>query len=130
MPGFGRGDDRPRTAADREAARLERERRRAQREGRPPPEELTPTDEPGPLLDADAAESNPPPFDSDAAAEGGPPPFDSDAGANGTSPVEGDDADRLAPDAERDGAPSWEPFAHEPDPEPIAQLRETLCGVG
>ncbi|HEX2104074.1 MAG TPA: endolytic transglycosylase MltG [Solirubrobacteraceae bacterium] len=45
---FGRGgDERPRTAADREAARLERERRRAEREGRPlsePPEPRTERD--------------------------------------------------------------------------------------
>jgi peptidoglycan lytic transglycosylase G len=41
MPLFGGGSDRengPRSAADREAARLERERRRAEREGRPLPE--------------------------------------------------------------------------------------------
>jgi uncharacterized YceG family protein len=47
MPRFGgNGENRERTAADREAARLERERRRAQREGREPPESLPATDDP------------------------------------------------------------------------------------
>jgi peptidoglycan lytic transglycosylase G len=95
MPVFGRGDeDRPRTAAEREAARLERERRRALREGRPPPEELTPTDEPRPPFDAEAAD--------------GAAPLDPDAPANGAPPLD---------------APTWEPFAHEPDPEPKASAR-------
>ena len=91
MPGFGRGEDRPRTAADRDAARLERERKRALREGRPPPEELTPADE-------------------------HTPPDDSEANANGAAPVPEQDAE---PDQS-----SWEPFAHEPDPEPIPSARE------
>jgi UPF0755 protein len=44
-----RGDEsRPRTAEEREAARLERERRRALREGREPPEEPAPASEPAP----------------------------------------------------------------------------------
>ena len=39
MPLFGGSrEEGPRTAAEREAARLERERRRAEREGRPLPE--------------------------------------------------------------------------------------------
>jgi UPF0755 protein len=47
MPPFGRGrEERPRTAAEREAARLERERRRAEREGRPLPEAPPPAAEP------------------------------------------------------------------------------------
>ena len=111
MPGFGRGgEDRTRSAADREAARLERERKRALREGRPPPEELEP---------ADAVHS---PFD--AAAPDGPPPLlDVDVGANGTAPAQ-EDEEPAAAGAERDDAPSWEPFSHEPDPEPIASARE------
>jgi uncharacterized YceG family protein len=112
MPGFGRGgEDRPRTAADREAARLERERKRAVREGRPPPEELTPADEAGAPADADEAQSSPSSFDGDAAA-------------NGRSPVEErDDADGIA-QADDGEQPSWEPFAQEPDPEPIPSARE------
>jgi UPF0755 protein len=59
MPLFGGGnrEDGPRTAAEREAARLERERRRAEREGRPLPEPPVddgtgappPADEPAPF---------------------------------------------------------------------------------
>ena len=49
MPLFGGSDEnRERSAADREAARLERERRRALREGREPPESLPAGDEPPP----------------------------------------------------------------------------------
>jgi peptidoglycan lytic transglycosylase G len=43
-PLFGRRDDGPRTAADRDAARQERERRRAEREGRAAPEAPPPDD--------------------------------------------------------------------------------------
>jgi UPF0755 protein len=64
MPMFGRGrGERPRTAADREAARLERERRRAEREGRPLPEPPT-----APAEDADDGSA---PVD-----QGEPPPFE------------------------------------------------------
>jgi peptidoglycan lytic transglycosylase G len=59
MPLFGGGnrEDGPRTAAEREAARLERERRRAEREGRPLPDPPVddgtgaspPADEPAPF---------------------------------------------------------------------------------
>jgi UPF0755 protein len=118
MPAFGRGDQgRERTAAEREAARLERERRRAEREGRTPPEDLPATDEPRAPVDADAADDRTPfdagapddrtPFDADRA------PLDPEPTANGTPPL--DDAD---------DAPTWEPFAHEPDPEPIASARQ------
>jgi uncharacterized YceG family protein len=52
MPLFGgSGDNRQRTAADREAARLERERRRALREGREPPASLPAADETTPPPD-------------------------------------------------------------------------------
>jgi peptidoglycan lytic transglycosylase G len=100
MPVFGRGDEgRPRTAAEREAARLERERRRAQREGRPPPDEVEAADEPRAPFGADSLDD--------------PTPPDAEPTANGTPPLgEGDDA------------PTWEPFAHEPDPEPIASARQ------
>jgi UPF0755 protein len=59
-PLFGRDgeDDGPRTAADREAARLERERRRALREGREPPEPPAPVEAP-PEPRAPAAEPAP-----------------------------------------------------------------------
>jgi UPF0755 protein len=99
MPVFGRGDeDRPRTAAEREAARLERERRRALREGRPLPDE------------AEAADESRAPFDADTPDD--PTPPDAEPTANGTPPP-----------SEGDDAPTWEPFAHEPDPEPIASAR-------
>jgi UPF0755 protein len=102
MPVFGRGDeDRPRTAAEREAARLERERRRALREGRAPPDEIAATDEPrAPADDA-------PPFNAEALDER--PPLEPQAQANGSPPQD---------------EPTWEPFAHEPDPEPIPSARE------
>jgi UPF0755 protein len=115
MPVFGRGDDdRQRTAAEREAARLERERRRAEREGRTPPEDLPATDEPRAPLDADPA-----PFDADRAPLDAHRPaadrgsLDADAPSNGTPPLD-----------ETIDEPSWEPFAHEPDPEPIASAGE------
>jgi peptidoglycan lytic transglycosylase G len=65
-PLFGRGDEqRERSAADREAARLERERRRAEREGRPLPQEPSSgedRDEPvDPVLDEPFAREEPPP---------------------------------------------------------------------
>jgi UPF0755 protein len=100
MPVFGRGDEgRPRTAAEREAARLERERRRALREGRPPPDEVEAADEPRA------------PFDTDSPDD--PTPPEAEPTANGTPPLD-----------EGDDAPTWEPFAHEPDPEPIASARQ------
>jgi UPF0755 protein len=100
MAPFGRGEQgRERTAAEREAARLERERRRALREGRPPPEELTPTDQPGAPFDAEAVDDR--------------PAVQPEAPANGAPP-----RDEVA------DAPTWEPFAHEPDPEPKASARE------
>jgi UPF0755 protein len=108
MPVFGRGDDdRQRTAAEREAARLERERRRALREGRTPPEDVPAADEARAPFDADDAA----PLDASSAADGAP--TDPDTPANGTPPL----------DAVID-EPTWEPFAHEPDPEPIPSARE------
>jgi peptidoglycan lytic transglycosylase G len=102
MPVFGRGDEgRARTAAEREAARLERERRRALREGRPPPDEV----------EAEAADEPRAPFDTDSPDD--PTPPDAEPTANGTPPLD-----------EGDDAPTWEPFAHEPDPEPIASARQ------
>jgi UPF0755 protein len=107
MPVFGRGDDdRQRTAAEREAARLERERRRALREGRTPPDEITPTGEPRPPIDDDAA-----PFDADALDDRAP--LDAGAPANGAAPLD-----------EAIEEPTWEPFAQEPDPEPMPSARE------
>jgi UPF0755 protein len=104
MPGFGRGEQgRERTAAEREAARLERERRRALREGRKPPDELPPTDEPPAPFDAEPPDV--PPADTT-------PPLEDDSPNGATSP--GNAADEL----------SWEPFAHEPDPEPIPSARD------
>jgi UPF0755 protein len=90
MPLFGRDDGRPRTAADREAARLERERRRALREGREPPEELPATGAPT-MPDA--------PPDDERARDGGARADEAgwDAGA-------------------RADEPGWAPFAHESEP--------------
>jgi UPF0755 protein len=107
MPVFGRGDEgRPRTAAEREAARLERERRRALREGRPPPDEVEAADEPRPPTTRSAGGAH-------ADSPDDPTPPDAEPTANGTSPLD-----------EGDDAPTWEPFAHEPDPEPIASARQ------
>jgi UPF0755 protein len=106
MPVFGRGDEnRPRTAAEREAARLERERRRALREGRPPPDEVEAADEPrAPTTRSEGGAHADSPDD--------PTPPEAESTANGTPPLD-----------EGDDAPTWEPFAHEPDPEPIASAR-------
>jgi UPF0755 protein len=57
MSPFGRGDRGPRSAEEREAARLERERRRAQREGQPEPEPAT---EPAPAPEPEPAAEVPP----------------------------------------------------------------------
>jgi UPF0755 protein len=96
MPLFGGGDEgRPRTAADREAARLERERKRAQREGREPPESLPASDELTP----------PPPLD---------PP---DPPADAPEPPALDEP-RWEPFAHEEDEPGPEPVAHEPEPEP------------
>jgi UPF0755 protein len=139
MPVFGRGDDdRPRTAAEREAARLERERRRAAREGRKPPDEIPATDEPRAPLGADApvdrapfgadAPAEPASFDPDAPAPDREP-FDPDALAAEREPPDAGDREPADPDAPANGTgpvdePTWEPFAHEPDPEPIASARD------
>jgi UPF0755 protein len=113
MPAFGRGEQgRERTAAEREAARLERERRRAEREGRTPPEDLPATDEPRAPFDADAPDDRTPTTRSAGGAHADRAPLEPEPTANGTPPL--DDAD---------DAPTWEPFAHEPDPEPIASAR-------
>jgi UPF0755 protein len=107
MPVFGRGDEnRPRTAAEREAARLERERRRALREGRPLPDEVEAADEPRAPTTRSAGGAH-------ADSPDDPTPPEAEPTANGTPPLDkGDDA------------PTWEPFAHEPDPEPIASARQ------
>jgi uncharacterized YceG family protein len=100
-PRFGRSEeDRQRTAADREAARLERERRRAEREGRPPPDEAPAADE--------AAAPEPPEPDEPDLARFAPDDPEPDPG-------------RTAPDQPDN---HWEPFAHEPDPEPIPSQPE------
>jgi UPF0755 protein len=107
MPVFGRGDEgRPRTAAEREAARLERERRRAKREGRPPPDEVEAADEPRAPTTRSAGGAH-------AGSPDDPTPPDAEPTANGTPPLD-----------DGDDAPTWEPFAHEPDPEPIASARQ------
>jgi UPF0755 protein len=107
MPVFGRGDeDRPRTAAEREAARLERERRRALREGRPPPDEVEAADEQRAATTRSAGGAH-------ADSPDDPTPPDAEPTANGAPPLD-----------EGDDAPIWEPFAHELDPEPIASARQ------
>jgi UPF0755 protein len=88
-PSFGRrGSDGPRSAAEREAARLERQRRRAQREGRPLPEETAVEEqvaspEPEPAAEAEppepaaepfAWEDRPEPEQSNGSAAWSPPP--------------------------------------------------------
>jgi uncharacterized YceG family protein len=98
----------PRSAAEREAARLERERRRAEREGRPsepgtPPPEASP-DGPDPLRGGggDAA-----PPEEPVADEPPPPVFDE-------PPVV-----RYEPQAaEPEPQPEPEPAAYAPEPEP------------
>jgi UPF0755 protein len=117
-PLFGRRDEGPRTAADREAARLERERRRAAREGRPLPE--------------------PPPDDGtgNAAAGGGSAPFEWDApGAHDPhvseprewQPESEVEAEAYEPDAREREVYEPEPQSHERgvyEPEPQAREAE------
>jgi uncharacterized YceG family protein len=106
MPLFGASsDDRPRSAADREAARLERERRRAVREGRTPPEDLPATAEPTPPPGAEAEQER---EQESFAAEREPLP-------------ELEPLPDNAPDADpRADEPDAEPLAGESDPEPLA----------
>ncbi|HEY3186799.1 MAG TPA: endolytic transglycosylase MltG, partial [Solirubrobacteraceae bacterium] len=106
MPLFGRSDDdRERTAADREAARLERERKRALREGREPPEALPASGAPVP-----------------------PPPVDPPADVPDPEPVE---EPHWEPFAHED-APDPEPLVREPEPvasepEPVASEPEPVA---
>jgi UPF0755 protein len=104
MSPFGRRDDRPRTAADREAARLERERRRAEREGRPLPEE------PGPP--APEAEETGAPLDRDE-----PAPFEWEPPA----PPDREDEFEVVDERRAEPEAPVEPVAaeeREPEPEP------------
>jgi UPF0755 protein len=121
--GGGSADDGgPRSAAEREAARLERERRRAAREGRPlPPEpavEPEPADEPPPAYEPEpiAYEPEPPALE--------PPPEGSDPypepGAEDLSPT--DSRGLTPPEEAGEPEPVYEvPFepAYEPEPEPV-----------
>jgi uncharacterized YceG family protein len=110
MPLFGgSSEDQPRTAADREAARLERERRRAEREGRTPPETLPPSDETTPPPDMRPDEPVAPEPDEDASAW---EPF-----AHEPDPE---------PTAERGEA---EPEHTEPEPEPAASAPEPVAAA-
>jgi uncharacterized YceG family protein len=142
MPLFGGGNEgRPRTAAEREAARLERERRRALREGREPPESLAAADETvpppdlaprsaalddarrsGALEDAAPVDDPTPPAPVDDPAP--PAPVD-DARppARVEDPTPAARVDDPTPAAPV-GDPHWEPFAHEPDPEPAPPAAE------
>jgi len=129
MPLFGRDDDRQRSAADREAARLERERRRALREGRTPPDELpepggaSPPDDAAPADDATPSDdASRPPGERSLFRDEDSSPFGEDSRAEDASAF-GDDEPRS--DAR---APVWEPFADEPDPEPIPSPRAPAAG--
>ncbi|MEA2289000.1 MAG: hypothetical protein QOD55_997 [Solirubrobacteraceae bacterium] len=118
MARFGRRDSGPRSASDREAARLERERRRAEREGRP-----LPPGRPG----QDGGAVVPPPPDA-AGAEAAPPPMwagrrDDDAAAGAHADADAD-ADAVAhavadADADSDADADADADAHAgPAPEP------------
>jgi UPF0755 protein len=108
-PLFGRRDDGPRSAADREAARQERERRRAEREGRPAPE---------PSADDGTGR---------AEAEDGGAPFEWDhpgtydphvSEPRALRPGERDEAERERYEREPEQYEREpEPFAREPEPE-------------
>ena len=58
---MSRGDDTPRSAEERERARLEREARRAERRGEPPPPMPPPLEEPPPEMRAPEPPPEPPP---------------------------------------------------------------------
>jgi UPF0755 protein len=73
---MSRGDDMPRTAEERERARLEREARRAEQRGDPPPEMPPPLERPPPPMPQQVAEPPPPPPPRRASAL--PPPKRSD----------------------------------------------------
>jgi UPF0755 protein len=132
MPLFGgSGDNRQRTAADREAARLERERRRALRDGREPPASLPAADETTPppdLLDTPPWEpfAHEPDGEPEVERAGEPeaaPEPDAEALADADAEALADaDAEPLAADRDRDpeplAAPDREPAV--PDPEPSA----------
>jgi UPF0755 protein len=146
MAPFGRGrDQRPRTAADREAARLERERRRAEREGRPLPEAPAPEPE---EREAPFEHVEPPPFEweptphtpddirveraheGEPVADAEPEPFveqEPDADAEPEpfverEPAADDESERFAaPDrvaGRRPAGAEPEAFDEEPDPDP------------
>jgi peptidoglycan lytic transglycosylase G len=104
-PLFGGHDDGPRSAADREAARLERERRRAAREGRPVPDDQ---DEDGRAIPPDA----PAPFEWDA-------PGAHDPHVSAPRPVGQDQHELWEPEPPRSEAfaPAAEPPTAEPGPE-------------
>jgi UPF0755 protein len=114
MPLFGRNDeDRPRTAADREAARLERERRRAEREGREPPEQLPASDELTPPPPVELPEDAPPPEEA-ASAEQSWEPF-ADEPDPEPEPV-ASEPEQAADKPVAESEP--EPVAAEPEPDP------------
>ena len=114
-PLFGRGaydDEAPRTAAEREAARLERERRRALREGHEPPE---PPAQAAPQPDpSTAAAAEPDPVATPEAPPLAPETSATHAGSDGAAP-----RDEPAPSDE--GPP-------EPPPpfEPVVTRRRTV----
>jgi len=124
MPLFGdRRDQGPRSAAEREAARLERERRRALREGREPPA--------APLDDGtgDGPADEQPPFEWDAPGDGGGALYDAEGGAprepaREVAPEWDDEALRSEDRRGRDVAPETREPEPEPEPQPTAARHE------
>ena len=105
-PLFGSRSDGPRSAAEREAARLERERRRAEREGRPLPD--GPEDDPELAGPPDA----PAPFEWDASGE-------HDPHVSAPRPVEDDGSGTWEPEPAAAG-PEAEDAAWDPEPQTAA----------
>jgi UPF0755 protein len=118
-PIFGGRDDGPRSAAEREAARIERERRRAEREGRALPPE-PPGEVPGTLSEDDA--------EVPGTLSAGDSDFVLPADSKGSDPLSGGDADLAQPDAPppvfdeppvvRYDEPEAAPYRYE-QPEPV-----------
>jgi hypothetical protein len=136
--GSGNRENGPRTAAEREAARLERERRRAEREGRPLPETRVddgtgappePEFEPEPAREVEPREPEPEPFgweepEEPAAHEPEPEPFEPEPEPEPFEPEPELERFEREPEPERDPDPAptaWSAPPADDGPDPRAQ---------
>jgi uncharacterized YceG family protein len=117
MPLFNRRDNEPRSAAEREAARLERERRRLEREGQGLPDDGSGSGAGDRDVDEELSPERGPQLDEDAAQPGKDPGRDAGPGQPAEPAPEPRAEHAAEPAREPDPEPAPKP-GPEPEPEP------------